>query len=122
MSIGNALAIRQILVSIVLLSCVWRGGQAAAWGNIGHSPSYPLPPEGERSLATLIGEEVPRILAELLHASDVVHDTISFHDIAHLVAAQFSPAGQALLQGGRKSTYTGRCHRMAPVPLAIVAL
>jgi len=30
MSIGNALAIRQILVSIVLLCWVWRGGQAAA--------------------------------------------------------------------------------------------
>jgi ABC-type amino acid transport substrate-binding protein len=30
MSIGNALAIRQILVSIVLLSWVWRGGQAEA--------------------------------------------------------------------------------------------
>src|SRR5262249_35047263 len=32
------------------------------------------------------------------------------------------PAGYALLQGGRTSTYTARCHRVALVPLAIVAL
>ena len=36
-------------------------------------------------------------------------------------AWMFSPAGQALLQGGRWSIHAGRCQRRAPAPFCIVA-
>ena len=68
-----------------LFNALTRAGVAAA--------NYPFTTIEPNVAVVAVADERLEALAELLHASDVVHDTIYFHDIAGLVAGAHKGEG-----------------------------
>ena len=91
-----------------LFNALTQAGAAAA--------NYPFTTIEPNVAVVAVADERLEALAELLHASDVVHDTIYFHDIAGLVAGAQRGRASATASSPTSARPTRSCTWFARTP------